>query len=95
MLFMFLLAPAAAIADPFLEFGLGYAISSDATIGKSCLRDWKKESQEWGCSENPLGYAAFGYEHNNFTVAVEHWSAITEYDAGIDIVSIKHRWTIK
>ena len=82
-------------ADSFIEIGLGYGINIDNTIGKSCQRDWKKDAHEWGCSSNPLGYAAIGYEHNGFTLAVEHWSAITEYDAGIDIVSIKHRWTMK
>lgn len=76
----------------FLDLGLGYALDSDATVGKSCLRDWKKDSQEWGCSENPLGYAALGYQAGRVTFAIEHWSALSEYDAGLDIVSVKVRF---
>ena len=93
-LYLLVFVSSNVFASPFVELGIGYAINSDSTIGKSCLRDWNKDANEWGCSSNPLGYAAIGYEYNGFTLAVEHWSSITEYDAGIDIVSIKHRWTM-
>lgn len=90
-LLVFMVICSYANAEPFVEVGLGYAIGVDGSVGKSCLRDWKKDAQAWGCSSNPLGYAAIGYEYNGFTLAVEHWSAITEYDAGIDIASVKYR----
>lgn len=80
-----------AIAAPFLDLGLGYALESDVTKGKSCILDWKKDTNQWGCSSNPLGYAAIGYEKNNFSIQYEHWSSIPEYDAGMDIISIKYR----
>lgn len=81
-----------ATGAPFLDLGLGYALGVDATAGKSCLRDWKKDDRTWGCSENPLGYAAIGYQHQQLSIQFEHWSALREHDAGIDIISVKYRF---
>lgn len=84
-----------ALAGTYIDVGIGYAIRMDQSSGESCLRDWKKESNEWGCSSNPLGYAAIGYEHKGFELSIEHWSSIAEYDAGINIASIKYRHKFK
>ena len=90
--FSLLFFTASTNASPFLDLGLGYGVDVDATKGKSCMLDWKKDSQSWGCSEGVLGYAAVGYEYKNLSIAYEHWSSIREYDAGMDIVSIKYRF---
>ena len=82
---------AQAQAGPFIDLGLGYATDQNFTRGRSCMLDYKKDTQEWGCSKNILGYASIGYEYGQFTVAYEHWSSLQEYDAGLNIVSIKYR----
>lgn len=81
-----------ANAGPFLDLGLGYAIGADSDMGKSCLKDYSEDYHKWGCSDSPLGYLGIGYEHKGFSVQFEHWSSLQEYDAGIDIISIKYRF---
>lgn len=80
-----------AYAGPYLDLGIGAAVDVSESMGRNCIRDYNKDEQRWGCSSNPLGYAAIGYEHKDFTLEVSHWSSINHYDAGLNIISIKYR----
>src|SRR5574340_1026689 len=78
-----------ANAAPYLDLVVGAAVDVNESRGRNCIRDY--EEKKWGCSSNPLGYVAVGYEHRGFSVEASHWSTITTYDAGLNIISIKKR----
>lgn len=78
-----------ANAAPYLDLGIGAAIDVNESRGRNCIRDYTPKG--WGCSSNPLGYVAIGYKHRGFSIEASHWSSITTYDAGLNVISIKKR----
>lgn len=81
-----------AFAEPFIEVGLGKSIDSCIYQGPRYI----EAGRNVNCSDNPLGYAALGYTHKGFTATAEHWSSIVENnDPGVNILSIKYRYTFK
>ena len=81
-----------AYAGPYIELGIAKA------DGGTCIRDLKTEATRfrpavYGCSESPLGNATIGYEWNNFHIEAEHWSSLGEKDKGLNLFTIKYRYT--
>lgn len=81
-----LVVSASAFSEPYVEVGIGASLTDSGT---QCI----KGHTNGDCSQNPLGFAAIGYEYNGFTMSVEHWSSLVEKDYGANIVSIKYRYT--
>jgi Lipid A 3-O-deacylase (PagL) len=74
------------LAGPYVELGTGvYVGSSD-----SCIADYDRNNK-MGCSDNPLGMVAIGYQYKGFSVQAEHTSSLVEKDKGLNIISIKYR----
>lgn len=86
MLFSF-----SAAAEVFIDLGLGYAPRTDFNEATSCITHY--EDHKLTCSSSPLGYAAIGYKYNDLTISAEHWSSLQDKDAGLDIISVKYRFT--
>ena len=78
-------------AEMFLDLGLGYAPRTNVYTGESCLVYYS--DHKLYCSSSPLGYVSFGYTKNNWTAAYEHWSSLQDKDYGLDVISIKYRFT--
>lgn len=75
-----------SLADPYVEVGLGYNLNTNNTY---CV----KERTNTTCLDDPLGYISLGYEYKNFTVSYEHWSNLTEKDYGLNLITVKYRYT--
>ena len=93
------LTPLAANAQPFIEAGIG-------VVTGGCLYDERTDSVVKvrprvnafiaGCSRNPLGLIAVGYEFDDrWRVQLDHWSSLPDVDRGAEIVSIRYRYTFK
>jgi hypothetical protein len=94
--FALLMLATSVHAGPYLELGISGAVDTNASRGRSCISDWKAKSDAWGCSDNPLGYLSVGYAVNGFSISAEHWSSIaSDYDAGLNLVSIRYRFEFK
>lgn len=76
----------AACAEPYVEVGIGRTLT---TGDRQCI----KGHANGDCSQNPLGFAAVGYEYNGFSMSVEHWSSLVEKDYGMNIIVVKYRYT--
>lgn len=83
-----LLLVASAHAGPFVEVGLGASFGADQY---NCISDYDEKTHRPGCSDNPLGSIAAGWEHKGFAVQVEHVSSLREKDRGLNTVWIKYR----
>ncbi len=75
---------ASALAGPYIEFGVGGVV-------ESCIRDYDEAARQWGCSQSPLGIAAVGYRHGNFSIQAEHMSSLVEKDPGLNVLSLRYR----
>lgn len=88
---MLMLVCVNAYADPFVEVGIG------AYVGASeynCIWDYNSsETPSSGCSNNPLGTFAVGYEYKGFTIQAEHMSSLVEKDRGLNLLSVRYRHT--
>jgi len=80
-----LLAPTLAFAGPFVEVGIGASVNTH----NNCIKD------EYGCSDNPLGMIAVGWQQGALTIQAEHMSSLTEKDPGLNVISIKYRYTFE
>lgn len=76
-------------AAPYIELGLAKG------DGAACIRDWKAETNTYGCSSSPLGNVTIGYEWKGFHAEVEHWSSLQDKDYGLNLFTIKYRYTFK
>lgn len=89
----------AAAAQPFIEVGVGAAIGGCITDQRATR--WERVSygyiQRPGCSRSPLGLIAVGYEFNDrWRIQWDHWSSIPDTrDRGMEILSIRYRYTFK
>ena len=83
-----LLVPTLTFAGPFVEVGIGASIN----VQDNCIRDYTEKTKSYGCSDNPLGMVALGWEHNGFSIQAEHMSSLTEKDPGLNVISIKYRY---
>jgi hypothetical protein len=93
---LILALPNLAIADGlFLDLGIGYVPDADKNLGVSCISDYDSYAKVWGCSDNPLGYIGLGYGYRGFSLSAEHWSSLGEVDAGLNIFSIKYRFSLQ
>jgi hypothetical protein len=72
----------------YVELGIGSTFAGSST---NCISDYTEKTNTMGCSDNPLGSVAVGYEYKNFTVHVEHTSSLVEKDPGLNMISIKYR----
>lgn len=73
----------AAHAGPYVELGI--------SAMDGCLQDYDEKRKVQGCSNNPFGLVAVGYEWNGFAFEVEHRSSLVEKDQGINAATIKYR----
>jgi len=93
---LMLVLPNLAIAEGFhLDLGIGYVPDADSKLGVSCISDYDSYAKAWGCSDNPLGYIGLGYNYRGFSLNAEHWSSFGEVDAGLNIFSIKYRFSLQ
>jgi hypothetical protein len=76
-----------AYAGPYVELG--------ATAMDGCLQDYDEKRNAQGCSNNPFGLLAVGYEWNGFAFEIEHRSSLVEKDYGINAATLKYRWEWK
>lgn len=78
-------------AGPYVEVGLGTQLGS-VTQNNGCISDWKEKTNSYGCSSNPFGIVAVGYQHSGFSIQVEHTSSLQEKDRGLNMMSVKYRY---
>jgi len=71
-------------AGPYVEIGI--------SAMDGCLTDYDEKRNAQGCSNNPFGLLAVGYEWNGFALEIEHRSSLIEKDYGINAATIKYRW---
>ena len=74
-------------AGPYVELGVS-AIDG-------CLTDYDEKRKLQGCSDNPFGLLAVGYEYNWFAIEAEHRSSLVEKDQGLNALTVKYRWEWK
>jgi hypothetical protein len=83
---MLMLASTQAVAGPFAEVGVSQVISD------GCVKDFDERAKQWGCSDNPLGSVAIGWQHKGLAIQAEHMSSLVEKDKGLNVISIKYRY---
>ena len=94
-----LLTPLVANAQPYIEVGVGAA--TGGCLYHSSATTFKPVAQRGvmvieGCSRDPLGLFAVGYEFNDrWRIQWDHWSSIPDVDRGVDILSVRYRHTFK
>lgn len=76
-----------ALAGPYVEVG--------ASAMSGCLTDYDEKARSTGCSNNPFGLLAVGYEWNGLALEIEHRSSLVEKDEGFNAVTLKYRWEWK
>ena len=76
-----------ANAGPYVEIG--------ASVADGCLTDYDEKRKMQGCSNNPFGLLAVGYEYNGFAIEAEHRSSLVEKDPGFNALTVKYRWEWK
>ena len=84
---LWLAIPATAYAGPYVEIGVS-AMSG-------CLVDYDEKLRANGCSNNPFGLLAVGYEWNGLALEIEHRSSLVEKDEGLNALTLKYRWEWK
>jgi hypothetical protein len=70
-------------AGPYVEFGISAV--------NGCVSDYDEKLKAQGCSSNPFGLVAVGYEWSGLMFEVEHRSSLAEKDPGINAATIKYR----
>ena len=83
---LLMLASASAAAGPFAEVGVAQV------VGGGCINDFDDKTRRWGCSDNPLGSIAVGWQYQGFTIQAEHMSSLVEKDKGLNLILIKYRY---
>ena len=89
LLLLLFLVPSLAYSAPYIEIGIAKG------DGAACIRDWKPETNQYGCSSSPLGNATIGYEWRGFHLEAEHWSSLQDRDYGLNLFTFKYRYTFK
>ena len=84
---LFLAMIGIANAGPYVEIG--------ASVMDGCLTDYDEKRKLQGCSDNPFGLLAVGYEYNWFAIEAEHRSSLVEKDQGLNALTVKYRWEWK
>ena len=79
-----MLLSSVAQAEPFVEVGIGAVIDP---YHWGCIKDGT------GCSDNPVGSIAVGYEYKGFSIQLDHTSSLVEKDYGLNTISVKYRYT--
>lgn len=74
-------------AGPYVELGV--------SAMDGCITDYDEKRKEHGCSNNPFGLLAVGYEWSGFAFELEHRSSLVEKDYGINAATLKYRWDWK
>jgi hypothetical protein len=74
-------------AGPYVEIG--------ASVMDGCITDYDEKRKMQGCSNNPFGLLAVGYEYNGFAIEAEHRSSLVEKDPGFNALTVKYRWEWK
>lgn len=90
ILLSLILCASTAWAGPYVELGIGVKLGPN-TQDYGCISD-KDKYYKLGCSDNPLGIAAIGYEYKGFSLQAEHQSSLQEKDRGLDVMSIRYRY---
>ena len=80
----------AASAGPFIEVGIGAQLGPVAQ-DNGCISDWDDKNRKPGCSGNPFGIAAIGWQQSGFSIQVEHSSSLQEKDKGLNVLSVRYR----
>ena len=100
MKWMLALLPSLAVAQPFVEVGIGAGPGGCMYDGyqSEVVRMVRKSriTTDILCSRNPLGLAAIGYQFSDqWRVQLDHWSSLQDRDRGVEILSIRYRYTFK
>lgn len=73
----------------------GVYVEVGASAMSGCLTDYDEKLNVNGCSNNPFGLVALGYQWEGFSIEVEHRSSLVEKDRGFNAVNIKYRYEWK
>jgi hypothetical protein len=76
-----------ASAGPYVDLGV--------SVADGCIQDYDESKNRMGCSNNPLGSVAVGYQYKPFSIELEHRSSLVEKDKGINSINLKYRWEWK
>lgn len=89
-------------AQPFVEVGIGAAVGGCVYQGhRSELvaldKRLRRIDTDISCSRSPLGLVAIGYQFTpELRIQLDHWSSIPDTrDRGMEILSIRYRYTFK
>lgn len=95
----------AAHAQPFIEVGVGAVVGGCIANGYSAtpapvlsaVRGAPAESVTVHCSRGSIGIAAIGYQFTDrLSAQYEHLSSIPDgHDRGLEVLSIRYRYTFK
>ncbi len=94
-----LVAPCISFAQPYIELGVG--TTTGGCLYRAGHTTLEPVGQAYrvhpGCSRSPLGLLAIGYEFNDrWRIQWDHWSSIPDTrDRGMEILSIRYRYTFK
>ena len=89
-----------ASAQPYIEVGVGAAIGGCVYHAAETKHSWIDRTRlqtHPGCSPNPLGLIAIGYQFNDqWRIQWDHWSSLPDTkDRGMEIISIRYRYTFR
>ncbi len=76
-------------AQPFVEFGLGIA-DRDSCLLIDMTPQPGRSTVRANCSRGALGIVAAGWRTGQWTLQIEHTSALQRGDPGLNVVSIRY-----
>lgn len=88
-----------ASAQPYIEVGVG--TTTGGCLYRAGHTTLEPVGQAYrvhpGCSRSPLGLIAIGYQFTpELRIQLDHWSSIPDTrDRGMEILSIRYRYTFK
>lgn len=87
-------------AQPFIEVGIGASVGGCIYRAGHTTLEPISATEYWvhpGCSRSPLGLFAIGYQFTpELRIQLDHWSSIPDTrDRGMEILSIRYRYTFK
>lgn len=99
MRWLIALLPSVALAQPYIEIGIGYGLGG-CVYNQPQNRLERRQSEitfHPGCSRSPLGLFAVGYQFNDqWRIQWDHWSSLPDTkDRGMEIISIRYRYTFR
>lgn len=89
-----------AAAQPFIEVGVGANLGGCIYAGGGTTLSSPARNTflvHPGCSSSPLGLIAIGYQFTpELRIQLDHWSSLPDTrDRGVEILSIRYRYTFK